>query len=109
MQHFGICVMFSGAWSAPVAVSTCCIWHMCCICVCAVVLGANLVLSVLAALGICFGYMWCLERTYVLAICIVGCLARTWYKRGVALIKFQTFPSPIELRDIYVFCETYTH
>ena len=29
---------------------------------------------------------------YVLAICIVGCLAHTWCKRGVALVKFQTFP-----------------
>ena len=49
-------------------------------------------LSVLAALGISVGYMWCLERTNVLAICIVGCLARTWCNRGVALVKFQTFP-----------------
>ena len=50
--------------------------------VCVVVLGAHLVLSVLAALVACIGYMyllWCLERTwyclcllywaYVLAIC----------------------------------------
>ena len=29
----------------------------------------HLVLSVLAALGICVGYMWCLECTYVLAVC----------------------------------------
>ena len=43
-------------------------------------LGAHLVLSVLAALGICVGYMWC-KSTYVLAICVVGCLARTWCKR----------------------------
>ena len=49
-------------------------------------------LSVLAALGICVCYMWCLECTYVLAICIVGCLVCTWCKRGVALVKFQTFP-----------------
>ena len=61
-------------------------------CVCIVVLVAHLVLSVLAALGICVGYMWCLERTYMLALCIVGCLARTWCKREVALVKFHTFP-----------------
>ena len=29
---------------------------------------------------------------YVLAICIVGCLGHTRCKRGVALVKFQTFP-----------------
>ena len=28
----------------------------------------------------------------VLAICIVGCLVHIWCKRGVALVKFQTFP-----------------
>ena len=28
---------------------------------------------------------------YVLDICTVGCLACTLYKRGVALVKFQTF------------------
>ena len=60
--------------------------------VCIVVLGAHLVLSVLTVLGICVCYMWFLEHTYVLAICIVGCLARTWCKMGVALVKFQTFP-----------------
>ena len=52
----GICVatcMCCGAWSAPGAVSACCIWHMCWLCVCVVVLGAHLVLSVLAALSIC--------------------------------------------------------
>ena len=38
---------------------------------------SHLVLSVLAALVVCVGYMWCLERTYVLAICIVGCLTCT--------------------------------
>ena len=62
---------------------------------CIVVLVAHLVLSVLAALVVCVGYiyvLWCLERTYVLAICIVGCLACTWCKRGVALVKFKTFP-----------------
>ena len=46
---------------------------------CVVALGAHLVQSVLAVL-IC-----------VLVICEVGCLARTWYKRGVAIIKFQMF------------------
>ena len=49
--------MCCGAWSAPSAVSACCTLHMCCLCVCVVVLGAHLVLSVLAALGICVGYM----------------------------------------------------
>ena len=29
---------------------------------------------------------------YVLALCKVGCLGRTRCKRGVALVKFQTFP-----------------
>ena len=99
-----VCVMFCGAGSAP----------MCWLYVCVVVLGAHLVLSVLAALGICVmfcgagsvpmcwlyvvlgahlcvSYMWCWEHTYVLAICIVGCLAHTWCQRGVALVKFQTF------------------
>ena len=38
-------------------------------CVCIVVLVAHLVLSVLAALGICVGSMWCLECTYVFAVC----------------------------------------
>ena len=61
------------------------------------VLGAPLVLSVLAAIGICVGHMnlWCLEHTwyyFVLAICIVGCLEHTWCKRGVVLVKFKTFP-----------------
>ena len=37
--------------------------------VCIVVIVAHLVLSVLAALVIFVGYMWCLECTYVLAIC----------------------------------------
>ena len=60
--------------------------------VCFVVLVVHLVLSVLAALGICVGYMWCLESTYMLAICIVGCLVCTWCKMGVALVKFQKFP-----------------
>ena len=60
--------------------------------VCIMVLVVHLELSVLAALGICVGYMRCLEHTYMLAICIVGCLARTWCKRGVVLVKFQTFP-----------------
>ena len=80
-----------GAWRAPGAVSTCCTWHVCSLFVCIVMLRAHLVLLVLAALGVCVGYMWCLEHTYVLAICVVGCLARTWCKRGVALVKFQTF------------------
>ena len=84
--------VYCGAWSTPGAVSACCTWHMCWLYVCVVVLGAYLVLSVLTALGICVGYMWFLERTYVLAICIVGCLACTWCKRGVALVKFQNFP-----------------
>ena len=53
---------------------------MCRVYVCVVVLGAHLVLSVFAAL------------IYIFAICEVGCLACTWCKRGVALVKFQTFP-----------------
>ena len=66
-------------------------------CVCIVVLGVHLVL--------CVGYvyeLWCLEHAWccqcllnlvcVLAICIVGYLAYTLCKRGVALVKFQTFP-----------------
>ena len=44
-----ICV-YCGAWSAPNAVSACCTWHVCWLYVCIVVLGAHLVLSVLAAL-----------------------------------------------------------
>ena len=63
-----------------------------------------LVLSVLAALGTCVGYM-CVLAIYVCCgawsapgvvsavICvgyIVGCLAHTWCKRGVALVKFQS-------------------
>ena len=56
----GICVRFCSAWSTPGAVSACCNWHMCYLCVCFVVLGGHQVLSVLAALGICVGYMWCL-------------------------------------------------
>ena len=49
-----------------------------------VVPGAHLARRVLAALGVCVGYM--------LALCKVGCLGRTRCKRGVALVKFQTFP-----------------
>ena len=49
---------------------------------CVVALGAHLVLSVLAVL------------IYVLAIYEVGCLARTWYKRGVTIVKFETFLIP---------------
>ena len=45
---------------------------------CFVVLGAHLVPSVLAALGICVGYMWCWERTYVLAICGAGSAPMCW-------------------------------
>ena len=94
-----VCVgyMCSGAWSAPGAVSaycTCriywlyvlwcertwcsqCLLHLSYVlAICVVVLGAHLVLSVLAAL------------IYMLAICEVGCLARTSCKRGVALVKF---------------------
>ena len=68
---------------------------MCLLYVCIVVLGAHLLLSVLAELGIHIGYMcvlWCLERTYVLVICVMLCLVCTWCKRGVGLVKFQTFP-----------------
>ena len=36
---------------------------------CIVVFEAHLVLSVLAALVVCVGYMWYLECTYVLPIC----------------------------------------
>ena len=71
--------VYCGACCAPGTISACCTWHMCSL---YVVLGAHL----------CVGYMWCLERTYVLAICVLGCLACTWCKRGVALEKFQTFP-----------------
>ena len=92
LAALGICVIFCGAWSAPRAVSACCTCRMCWLYVCVEMLGVHLVLSVLAALGICVGYMWCLECTYELAICIVGCLARTWCKRRVTLVKFQTFP-----------------
>ena len=53
-----ICTCY-GAGSAPGDVSACCTWHMCSLCVCFVVLGAHLVLSVLAALGKCVGYMYC--------------------------------------------------
>ena len=57
-----------GAWSAPGAVRACCTYRMCwlyVLAICVVVLGAHLVLSVLAAL------------IHMLAICEVGCLART--------------------------------
>ena len=78
-----------------------------------VVPGTHLARRVLAALGVCVGYMksrvayggaWrppgkasacCTRRMcwlYVLALCKVGCLGRTRCKRGVALVKFQTFP-----------------
>ena len=53
----------------------------------------------LAVLGICVGYMYVLwdwsapGAVYILAICRVGCLLYTWCRRGVALVKFQTFPT----------------
>ena len=72
----------------------------------------HLVLSVLAyVLAI---YMYCGARSspgavYVLAICIVGCLVRNLWMRGVALVKFQTFPISYGvlghiciLRDMYL-------
>ena len=77
---------------AHLVLSACCSCRMCWLYVCVVVLGEHLVLSVLAAHGIYVCYVWCFERTYVLAICIVGCLAHTWCEMGVALVKFQTFP-----------------
>ena len=60
--------VYCGACCAPGAVSACCTCRMCWLYVCVVLLGAYLVLSVLAALGICVGYMWCLERIYVLVL-----------------------------------------
>ena len=72
-----ICV-YCGAWSAPGSVSACCTCHLCWLCVCCglectwccqcllhlsyvlaicVVVRAHLVLSVLAALVVCVGYM----------------------------------------------------
>ena len=65
------------------------------------VLVVHLVLSMLAALGICVGCMWCLERTCVLAICVVGCLACTWCKSGVFLVKFKTFPISYGVVGLY--------
>ena len=77
------------------------------ICVCIVVRGVHLVLLMLDALCMCVGYMyvlWCLAicvycgarsapgAVYVLAICMMGCLACTWCKKRVAFVKFQTFP-----------------
>ena len=58
-----------------------------------VVPGAHLARRVLAALGVCGAC--CTRRMCwlcVLALCKVGCLGRTRCKRGVALVKFQTFP-----------------
>ena len=83
-----VCIVVLGA---HLVLSCQCFLHFTYV-LCFVVLGAHLVPSVLAALGICVGYMWCWERTYVLAICIMGCLACTWYKRGETLVKLQTFP-----------------
>ena len=68
-----VCIVVLGAFSA------CCTWHMCWLYVCVVVLGVHQVLSVLVALGIYVGYIsgaWSVPgAVYVLAICIVGCLA----------------------------------
>ena len=60
-------------WSTPGAVSACCTWDMCLLYLCIVVLGTR-------------------GAVYVLPIFIVGCLAHTWCKRGVTLVKFKTFP-----------------
>ena len=67
-----------------------------------VVLDRHLMLLVLAELVICFGYICvclvldrhlvCFSACCTVAICEVGCLARTRCKRGMALVKFQTFP-----------------
>ena len=53
-----VCIVVLGVHL--VAVSACCTWHMCWLYVCVVVLGAQLVLSVLAALEIFLGYMYVL-------------------------------------------------
>ena len=64
-------------------------------------------------LVICVGYIFVcavlvFSACYIVAICEVGCLARTWCKRGVALVNFQTFPVSCgvtghvcSLRDMY--------
>ena len=56
LSYVSAICMCCGAWSTPGAVSACCTCRMCWLYVCVVVLGVHLVLSVLAALGICVGY-----------------------------------------------------
>ena len=72
--------VYGGAWQTP--------GHMCCY---------RFVYAVLVFSACC-----------TVAICEVGCLARTWCKSGVALVNFQTFPISCgvtghvcSLRDMY--------
>ena len=76
---------YGGAWRPPGKASACCTRRMC-------------------WLYVKYGGAWrppgkasacCTRRMcwlYVLVLCKVGCLGRTRCKRGVALVKFQTFP-----------------
>ena len=79
-----------GGWSTPGAVSACCIWHMCWLYLCIVVLGTR-------------------GAVYVLPIYIVRYLAHTWCKSTVTLVKFKTLPIFYGTMEHYIFYSMYTY
>ena len=106
MYGSGILWCLTGTWCYE------CLLHcyLCWLYVCMVVLDRHLV--------VCVGYIFvCAVPVFsaccTVAICEVGCLARTSCKRGVALVKFQTFSISCgvtghvcSLRDMYAWTPT---
>ena len=64
----------------------------------------HLVLSVLAALVICVGYIWCLECTYVLAICGAWSARMCWLYVVLRVQLCVTFTWCLECTYVLAIC-----